>query len=92
MTTESLDKSPTKRGAHKAVGYGVATTAGLGQELQERNARIAETFIKGSGSEEGQRVDHVEWRPANEKFEYDDDQHFENASLGFETVLRVAAP
>ena len=91
ITSESLDKSPTKRGAHKAVCNGIATTAGLGEELQKRDASIAETFIKRSRSEKGERVDHVERRPTDEKLEHDDNQHFENASLRFQTVLRVAS-
>lgn len=72
-TSEGFDKSPAKGRTHEAVGDGIAATAGLSQELHERDAGVAESFVQGSWSEERHGVDDVEWRPADEELEDDDD-------------------
>lgn len=46
------------------------------EQLEHGDSRVTEPLINGVGCEERDCVDDVEWRPANEELQHDDDEHF----------------
>ena len=59
-------------------------------QLHQGDARVAEPFVKGTWSEIGQCVNHVQRCPADKELEHDHQQHLEDPSFGLETMLSVA--
>lgn len=96
VATESRSTAPeqiqagfAKSAIHKAIRYGITAGRRVGQQLQVGNGFVAERLVDQRRVEEGDGVDDVEWRPANEEFENDDEQHFDDAFLVLEALFGV---
>lgn len=78
---EEIFKSFTKANVHEAIGNWIATTRGKREKLQETDCSVAEILIDSFWIEKRYCVEHIERRPADEKFNHHDEQHFDNTSL-----------
>lgn len=89
---EHVQERLAEAGVHEAVRDGVAAARAVGQQLEEADARVAEARVDGPVVEQGDRVDHVQRRPAQEELEHQHEQHLDHALLAQQVLFGVGAP
>lgn len=88
---EHVEERLAEAGVHEAVRDGVAAARAVGQQLKETDAGVAEARVDGHVVEQGDRVDDVQRRPAQEELEHQHEQHLDDALLAQQVLLGVGA-
>ena len=78
---EQVKKRTSKVAIHETVRDRIGTCRRECKQLQHRDPLIPESDVHKFGLVKGNSVDYVQRRPANEKFEYDDKEHLNDALL-----------
>jgi hypothetical protein len=85
---EYQTKSPPKPRVHKKVCYRIATGMRKRQQVEIANSFVSEILVNERLIEQSQCIDNVQWRPTDEKLQYDNKQHLYNALLTLKFPFR----
>lgn len=87
--TEQIEEGFAKASVHKTIRNWIAAGRGICQQLAETNGGVAKCVVDEFRIEERHGVYYVEGSPADEEFENDYEQHFDDTLLVLEIFLDV---
>lgn len=75
VTVEKAKECLAELSVHETVRDGITATGNVGEKLHQANACAPDHGINQFRGEKMPRIDHVQWCPADEKFQHDYEQH-----------------
>lgn len=93
MTVEKPEECLAKLSVHETVRDGITAARDVGEQLHQANACAPDHGINQFWGEKIPSIDHVQRRPADEKFQHDYEQHSDHLEIKcngfFSSTLRL---